>query len=246
MANSTPSSGDRFATTRWTVVLQAGHRSSPESTRALEELCRTYWFPLYAYVRRTGRSREDAEDLTQSFLSEFLRSPALEGLAAERGRFRAYLLACLKHFLANAWDHAQRQKRGGGVVHLSLDWEDADERFHQLPPDNATPEAAFDREWALSLLGTVIEKLQSEADAQGRSAFFGYAKRFLTVGTDPSSYAELAASAGIEEGAFRVAVHRLRKRYREMLRAEITETLSDPRFAEDEFRSLLAALRPDS
>lgn len=243
MDTSRPPRGEWFATTRWTVVQQAGHRSSPESSRALEELCRTYWFPLYAYIRRTGRCREDAEDLTQSFLSEFLRSPALEGLAAERGRFRAYLLACLKHFLANDWDRAQRQKRGGGVAHLPLDWEEADERFHQLPPDTASPEASFDREWALSLLRTVIGKLGTEADAQGRSTLFQYAKRFLTLGTDPISYAEVAARAGIEEGAFRVAVHRLRKRYREMLRSEIAETLSDPRFAEDEFRSLLAALR---
>src|SRR5436190_22803005 len=141
--------GDYFVTTRWTVVLQAGRKSSPYSERALSELCQAYWYPLYAYVRRRGHSKEDAEDLTQAFFARFLEKNYLEGLSAERGKFRAFLLASLKHFLANEWDKAQCQKRGGGATHLSLDWQDADKRFHLDPPDPASPDKAFDREWAL-------------------------------------------------------------------------------------------------
>src|SRR5208283_2279483 len=123
------SQSEVFATTHWTVVLAAGQRSAPEADRALEELCRTYWYPLYAYVRRQGHSKEDAEDLTQGFFARFLERNYLEGLSSEKGRFRAFLLAALKHFLANEWNKSQRQKRGGGVAPLSLDWQDADTRY---------------------------------------------------------------------------------------------------------------------
>src|SRR5262245_46755173 len=143
---------DVFVTTRWTVVLSAGHKSSPQSDQALGELCQTYWYPLYAYRRRQGHTKEDAEDLTQAFFARFLQKNYLEGLSAERGRFRAFLLASLKHFLANEWDKANRQKRGGGAQHLSLDWQSADERYQLDPPDAASPDRLFDREWALALL----------------------------------------------------------------------------------------------
>jgi RNA polymerase sigma-70 factor (ECF subfamily) len=233
---------DCFVTTRWTVVLSAGRKSSPQSDAALGELCRSYWYPLYAYVRRQGRSKEDAEDLTQAFFARFLEKNYLEGLSSERGRFRAFLLASLKHFLANEWDKANRQKRGGGVPNLSLDWQSADDRFQIDPADPSSPDRLFDREWALSLLERVVTRLRDEAVTAGREALFDGAKRFLTIGDKATPYATAAAELGMEEGALRVAVHRLRKRYRELLRDEIAQTLCDPSLVAEELRSLQAAL----
>jgi RNA polymerase sigma-70 factor (ECF subfamily) len=234
--------GDIFVTTRWTVVLQAGRKSSPHSDRALSELCQQYWYPLYAYVRRRVNSREDAEDLTQGFFARFLEKNYLEGLAAERGKFRAFLLAALKHFLANERDKAGRQKRGGGSYALSLDWQHADERFHFEPPDRATPDRQFDREWALALLERVIQRLESECATAGRAALFAQARGYLMVGEAAIPYAAAATALGMEEGAVRVAVHRLRKRYRELLREEIAQTVNDPAQVSEELRSLQAAL----
>jgi DNA-directed RNA polymerase specialized sigma24 family protein len=240
-SSSTPR-GEVFVTTRWTVVLHAGRKSSPHSDRALGELCQTYWYPLYAYVRRKGKTKEDAEDLVQAFFEKFLAKNYLEGLSAERGKFRAFLLASLKHFLANEWDKAQRQKRGGGVTHLSLDWQSAEERYHLDPPDPASPDKAFDREWALALLERVIARLRDECTATGKSGLFEQSRGFLMVGEAAIPYAEAARTLGWEEGAMRVAVHRLRKRYRELLRDEIAQTLTDPAQVAEELRALQAAL----
>jgi RNA polymerase sigma-70 factor (ECF subfamily) len=173
---------DIFATTRWTVVLAAGGGSTPQSDHALEELCGTYWFPLYAYVRRRGSSKEDAEDLTQQFFARFLEKNYLNGLDAGRGRFRAFLLAALKHFMANEWDRARAQKRGGGAVHLSLDWQTADTQFQIASASETSPDKAFDREWAVALLGKVIERLAAESAAGGSAAQFEALKVFLTAG----------------------------------------------------------------
>ena len=233
---------DVFVTTRWTMVLSAGRKSSPHSDRALAELCQTYWYPLYAYIRRQGRTKEDAEDLVQAFFARFLEKNYLEGLAAERGKFRAFLLAALKHFLANEWDKAQAQKRGGGAEHLSLNWQDADDRFHLDPPDPTNPERLFDREWALALLDRVIARLAAECIQDGKAELFARAKGFLTVGRDAIPYADAAHELGLEEGTLRVAVHRLRKRYRALLREEIAQTLVEPGQVEEELRSLMAAL----
>jgi RNA polymerase sigma factor (sigma-70 family) len=235
-------SRDIFATTRWTVVLQAGRQSSPHSDRALAELCQTYWYPLYAYVRRQGKTKEDAEDLVQAFFVRFLEKSYLDGLSAGRGKFRAFLLASLKHFLANEWDRSQRQKRGGGAEHLSLNWQDADDRFQLDPPDPASPDRTFDREWALALLERVVGRLRAECVADGKARLFEQAKGFLMVGQEVIPYAQAAAELGTEEGAVRVAVHRLRKRYRELLREEIAQTLDDPAQVAEELRSLQAAL----
>lgn len=235
--------GDLFATTQWTVVLAAGRRSTPESDQALEELCRTYWFPLYAYVRRRGHTKEDAEDLVQAFFARFLAKNYLEGLSAERGRFRAFLLASLKHFLANEWDKAQRQKRGGGAAHLSLDWQTADTRFQLAATHELSPDKAFDREWAVALLARVLERLQAECEAEGRARQFAELREFLTAGTGALSHAEAARRLGLNETAVRVAVHRLRKRYRRLLREEIAQTLSDPAMVEEELRALFGAFR---
>jgi RNA polymerase sigma-70 factor (ECF subfamily) len=233
--------GDVFATTHWTVVLAAGKRHTPQSDHALEELCHTYWFPLYAYVRRRGHSKADAEDLTQTFFARFLEKNYLEGLSAERGRFRAFLLASLKHFLANEWDKSKRQKRGSGVLPLSLDWVTADAQFQIAATAEPSPEKAFDREWALALLACVIERLRAECAAQDHGRWFEVLKPFLTVGKSAIPYPQAAAELGVSEGAVRTAVHRLRRRYREVLREEIAQTLSDPANVAEEMQALFAA-----
>ena len=240
-STSTPAAGDTFATTHWTVVLAAGRRSTPQSDRALEELCRTYWYPLYAYVRRQGHSKEDAEDLTQGFFARFLERNYLEGLSSEKGRFRAFLLAALKHFLANEYDRAGRQKRGGGVPALSLNWQDAEARYRIDPADQLSPDRLYDRAWAMTLLEQVIARLREECAAEGKAAAFDQLKPFLMFGKGDIPYAQAAASLCMNEGAARVAVHRLRGRYRELLRLEIAQTLSDPADLDEELRALFLA-----
>ncbi|MGD0744477.1 MAG: RNA polymerase sigma factor [Verrucomicrobiota bacterium] len=236
--------GDIFATTHWTVVLAAGKRHSPQSDRALEELCRTYWFPLYAYVRRRGHNKEDAEDLTQAFFARFLKKNYLANLSAERGRFRAFLLASLKHFLANEWDKSQRQKRGGGVTPLSLDWQSANTQFQIAATAEPGPDKAFDREWAVALLAKVIERLRAESEADGRGKQFAELKVFLTAGQGEVSHADAAQKLGMDETAVRVAVHRLRKRYRQLLRDEIAQTLANAADVDEEMRALFGAFSP--
>lgn len=237
---------DLFLTTRWTVVLKAGRQEDAESSQALAELCQTYWFPLYAYVRRRGHGREDAEDLTQAFFERFLRKNYLQGLEAERGRFRAFLLAAMNHFLANEWDRARRLKRGGGAPHLSLEWDVAHQRYHGGGWDelSVSPECAYDRAWAVTLLEGVLNKLEAEYVASGRARFFETARACLLPGAESQPQRALAEQVGMDEAAFRMAVSRLRRRYRECLREEIAATVSDPDRVEDEFQSLRAALVP--
>ncbi len=242
--HSTPAStapGDVFATTRWTVVLAAGRRHTPQSDGALEELCRTYWFPLYAYVRRRGHGKEDAEDLTQEFFARFLGKNFLGTVASEKGKFRAFLLASLKHFLANEWDKSQAQKRGGGAAPLSLDWQTADTQFQVAAANEPSPDQAFDREWALALLAKVIGRLQKECAAEGKNKLFDQLKIFLTTGKGAVSHAAAAKNLGMDETAVRVAVHRLRKRYRTLLREEISQTLADELQVAEEMRALFGA-----
>src|ERR1051325_9367414 len=159
--------GEIFATTRWTVVLAAGNRSTPQADVALEELCRTYWYPLYAYVRGHGHSREDAEDLTQAFFASLLAKNYLEGISSNGGKFRAFLLVAWKRFLANEGDRTNRRKRGGGVAPLSLDWQDADTRYQINPTDNVSPDKLYDRAWAVTVLERVITRLRDENRAEG-------------------------------------------------------------------------------
>jgi RNA polymerase sigma factor (sigma-70 family) len=233
--------GDIFATTHWTVVLAAGRRHTAQSDRALEELCHTYWFPLYAYIRRRGYSKEDAEDLTQAFFARFLEKNYLEGLSAERGRFRAFLLASLKHFLINEWKKSQRLKRGGGETVLSLDWQTADTQFQVASNTEPSPDKAFDREWAVALLEKVIERLAAECEVEGRAKQFKELKIFLTAGKGALSHSDAAQRLNMDESAVRVAVHRLRKRYRQLLRDEIANTLSNPAEVDEEMRTLFGA-----
>jgi RNA polymerase sigma-70 factor (ECF subfamily) len=234
-------SGEYFQSTHWTVVLAAGRKHTPESDVALEKLCATYWFPLYAYVRRRGHSREDAEDLTQAFFAAFLAKNYLDQVSAERGRFRAFLLASLKHFLSNESDKSQRQKRGGGAPHLSLDWNSADTQFQVAATTEKSPDQAFDREWAVALLGNVVERLEEESVAAGRARQFAELRIFLTVGKGAVPHAAAAEALGMDEGAVRVALHRLRKRYRELLRDEIAQTLTDASDLDEEMRALIGA-----
>ena len=238
---SSSARGDVFVTTRWTVVLTAGRRHTPQADCALEELCRAYWFPLYAYVRRRGHAKADAEDLVQAFFARFLAKNYLEGLSAERGRFRAFLLASLKNFLANEWKKSQRLKRGGGDTVLSLDWETADTKFQVADTNEPSPDKAFDREWAVALLANVIERLRLECAADGKARQFDLLKVFLTAGKGAVSHADIATSLKMDEGAVRVAAHRLRKRYRELLRDEIAHTLADPAQVDEEMRALFGA-----
>ncbi len=239
--SSSAAPADVFATTHWTVVLAAGRRHTPQADGALEELCRTYWFPLYAYVRRRGRAKADAEDLVQAFFARLLAKNYLADVASEKGKFRAFLLAALKHFLANEWDKAQAQKRGGGAAHLSLDWQTADTKFQVAAAGEPSPDQAFDREWALALLAKVIERLQAECAAEGKAKVFEQLKAFLMAGGGDSAQADVAKSLGLEEGAVRVAIHRLRKRYRVLLRDEIAHTLSDAAMVDEELRVLFGA-----
>ena len=228
-------------TTRWTVVLAAKSDSTPQGRRALEELCQGYWYPLYAYVRRRGHSKEDAEDLTQAFFSRLLEKNFFEKVNSDKGKFRAFLLATLKHFLANEWDRARTQKRGGGVAALSLDLQDADLRYAVEPADPLSPDKLYDREWAIALLESVIARLRQENCMDGKAAVFDKLAPFLTVGKGAVPYGQAAEALQLSEGAVRVAVHRLRVRYRELLRVEIAQTLTDAAQVDEEMRVLFRA-----
>jgi RNA polymerase sigma-70 factor (ECF subfamily) len=232
---------DVFATTHWTVVLTAGQRAAPEATAALEELCRTYWYPLYVYVRKQTANPEDAQDLTQAFFERFLEKNYLANISSDKGRFRAFLLASLKHFLANEWDKSRRQKRGGGAANLPLDWTRADTQYSHEPADNLSPDKLYDRAWAITLLGQVITRLRDEAVADGKTTLFEELKPFLTVEKARVPYSDAAAKLGVAEGAVRVAVHRLRRRYKQLLREQIQQTLSDPAQVDAEIQALFSA-----
>lgn len=222
-------------------MLAAGKRHTPESDVALEELCQAYWFPLYAYVRRHGNAKEAAEDLVQAFFERFLAKNYLAGLNSERGRFRAFLLAALKNFLANNWKKSQRLKRGGGELVLPLDWQTADTKFRETASEEPSPDQAFDREWALALLAKVIARLEAECVAEGKARLFEQLKIFLAAGKAETAQREVAQTLEMEEGAVRVAIHRLRKRYRQLLRDEIANTLADPQMVDEEMRALFGA-----
>jgi RNA polymerase sigma-70 factor (ECF subfamily) len=240
-SENAPIPAEPFATTRWTVVLAAGRTETPQSRQALEDLCASYWYPLYAYIRHQGHSKEDAEDLVQGFFARFLEKNYLSGLSSAKGKFRAFLLASLKHFLANEWDRKNRQKRGGAATHLSLDWQNADSRYQIEPADLSSPDKIYDRAWAVTLLERVVRRLQEETAAGTKSRLFERLKPFLMPDAGAAPYAQVAAELNMSEGALRVTVHRVRRRYRELLREEIVQTLSEPGEIAEEMRSLQAA-----
>jgi RNA polymerase sigma-70 factor (ECF subfamily) len=231
-----------FLTTRWSLVLAAGQGGEPRARAALGELCQTYWYPLYAYVRRRGFSTEDAQDLTQSFFARLLERNTVGSADPQRGRFRAFLLSALKNFLANEWDKVSAQKRGGGAVPLSLDFRLADQRFAREPEDPRTPERAYERSWALSVLERVLDRIGEGYRARGRGALFDALRPALVGGEASEPYAEIARRLGTSEGAVKVAAHRLRGTFREELRAEIAQTVERPEDLEEELEYLIAAL----
>ncbi|MGO8836634.1 MAG: RNA polymerase sigma factor [Limisphaerales bacterium] len=233
-----------FVTTHWSLVLSAQDKDSPRSVEALETLCRTYWYPLYAFVRRQGRQPHDAQDLTQEFFARLLEKDYLKAAAREKGRFRTFLLVALKRFLANEWDRQHAQKRGGFAPILSIDQELAESRFAAEPVHQLQPDVLFDRQWAMTLIGRVMARLQEEYLASGRAKLFEYLRSCLTRDESALPYAEIAARLNLTEAAVKMAIHRLRARYREILRAEIADTVSSPEEIEEEIRHLFSTFGP--
>jgi RNA polymerase sigma-70 factor (ECF subfamily) len=224
------------------VVLTAGRPDTTRAPAALEKLCRTYWYPLYAYVRRRGQSAVDAQDLTQAFFARLLERNWVGDADRERGRFRTFLLTAMSRFLADEWDKVRAQKRGGGQAHVPLQLDAAETRYGLEPADESTPEQSYERRWALTLLETVLHRLREEYAQAGRGELFAQLNPCLTGDRDSLPYAELGARLGMNEGAVKVAVHRLRKRYRELLRAEIAQTMTETENVDDELRHLFSVL----
>jgi RNA polymerase sigma factor (sigma-70 family) len=235
-----------FFTTRWSVVLAVGASDEPARVAALEELCTTYWYPLYAYLRRTGRRSEDAADLVQQFFAQLLARRDLERADPTRGRFRSWLLTALRNFAANERERQRTLKRGGGRTPLSFDAERADTRYASEPADRRTPEQHFERVWAQSVLATALERLADEQRRIGRGAHFEALLPALSEQDDAEPHAAVARRLEVSENALKVALHRLRKRLGELVRDEVAATLSDPGELDDELGRLFEALRSPS
>jgi RNA polymerase sigma-70 factor (ECF subfamily) len=229
-----------FATTHWSLVLAAGHEDSPKAAEALDRLCRTYWYPLYAYVRRKGYAAPDAQDLTQEFFARLLDKHALVHLEREGGKFRSFLLKALNHFLINEWKRHRAQKRDERRIAFSLDELNPESRYRFEPADGATPERLFDRQWAAALLDQVLNQLREECTLEGKADLFQRLQPCLTGAERMLPYGGLAAQLGMTENAVKMAVHRLRQRYGELLRAEIAHTVASPQEVEEEIRYLIA------
>lgn len=240
-ANST---GPRqFATTQWSMVAAAGRNDTVRSQAALNRLCSIYWYPLYAFVRRQGFNAADAQDLTQSFFARLIGKQDLVAVDRAKGKFRSFLLAAMKNFLANEWDKIKTQKRGGGLQNFtSLDARTAESRYHLEPADPMTADRLYERQWALTLLDEVLKHVRDDYEEEGKGALFDALKSTLTGDKNAQPYAETAEKLGMNEGAVKVAVHRLRHRYRDALRAEIASTIGNPEEVDDELRHLFAAL----
>jgi RNA polymerase sigma factor (sigma-70 family) len=231
-----------FHTTHWSVVLAVRHSDSPRARDALAQLCQTYWYPLYAYVRRRGYSAPDAQDLTQGFFAQLLARQSLVRATPELGKFRSFMLTALKRFLASEWRQGMAQKRGGGAAVLSLDWAAAEERLDLEPATHASPDKLFEKHWALTILQDVLHRLEQEYQRDGKAGLFAALRQTLLGVRESQPYADLAARLNLSESAVKVTVHRLRKRYRELIREEIANTLDDPREVEGEMRYLFQVL----
>lgn len=240
--NSSSAPPGAFPPTRWSLVLAARQHPSPASAEALEDVCRAYWHPLYAYVRRSGNSPPDAQDLTQEFFRLLLEKRWLDQADRDKGRLRTFLITALKHFMAKEWRRQSAQKRGGGQDGIPMDTEFAESRYAADPGDTSAADEVFDRHWALTLLELTMNRLHSEFVAAGRADDFVVLKEFLAVSHAAIDYRSAAARLNISEGNARVAVHRLRKRFRELYREEIAQTLPDGADPETELRHLAAAL----
>ncbi len=232
----------QFASTRWSLVAAAGQRDSPESAAALASLCQLYWYPLYAYARRRLPTPEDAQDLTQGFFAVLLEKEYLRQADRQRGSFRSFLLTAFKHYLAKERDRANAQKRGGGLAHLPLDFQAGERRYQLEPTHAADAEALYERRWALTLLEQTLARLRDELTRAGKERWFEALKATLTGEDAPRPYAELAGELGVSAEAVKVTVYRLRRRYAELLRTEIAQTVGSEAEVEDELRSLFAAL----
>ena len=232
----------RFATTHWSVVLAAGRPKSAGYRQALETLCQTYWFPLYAYLRRNGYDCHRAQDYTQAFFTGLLTKGGLDLVDPKRGKFRSFLLASLKHFVSNERARARAKKRGGDRKALSLNFDNAENQYALEPRDDLSPEKLFERSWALTVLERTMARLQVEAVNTSKQELFERLKSYLTADKSPIPYRDTAKELNITEGAVRVAVHRLRKRYRELLRDEIAQTVTSDKQIDEEIRDLFAAL----
>jgi len=239
---SEPSPRQVFVTTRWSVVLTAGRSQTTHAQGALEQLCQTYWYPLYAYVRRRGHSPEDAQDLTQAFFARLLERNWIGRADQQKGRFRSFLLSAMNYFLSDEWDKARAQKRGGGLPSVPLQFDTAETRYGHEPADCVTPEQNFERRWALTLLDEVLRRLRAEYEQERREELFAVLHPCLVGDRTAQPYAELAVKLGVSEGTVKSAVHRLRQRYRQLLRDEIAQTVAEPGEVDEELHHLFAVL----
>ena len=231
---------DAFATTHWSLVLRAGQLDGPGAAEALEKLCHAYWYPLYAFARREGCDPEEAQDLTQEFFSRLLAKNYLQMADPNRGRFRSFLLASFKHMMSNERRNAARLKRGGNAQMFSLDEHEAEQRYALEPADTATPDRIFERRWAETALGRVLDRL--EAEYTGRAMRFSDLKTFLVEAKGTAAFAQVAARLGVTESALKSVVHRMRRRYADLFRDEVAQTVADPKDTEDEIRHMLTVL----
>lgn len=234
--------GNWFSTTQWATVLAAGSNSSPQAAAALESLCRSYWYALYSYVRRRGYHPDDAQDLTQGFFARLLEKEYLSDVSPAKGRFRSFLIAALNHYLADQRKHDCAQKRGGGQIPISLNKDEAETTFLLEPASTETPEKIFERRWALTLLDRAMTRLKEEFTAAGKGRAFELLKEFLGSDSADGAYAVPAAELQMSGGAVAVMVHRLRSRYRELVREEVANTVSDLSEVNAEMQHLFAVL----
>lgn len=236
------SQSQRFGTTQWSLVLEAGTRSSPEADTALAQLCSVYWMPLYSFARRNGYSRDDAADRTQEFFSRLIEKSFLQTADPQRGRFRTFLLTLFQRFLAKEFEKERAVKRGGTSTILSFDFVGAETHCDSILTDGQTAEHVFEQQWAMTLLHRVVNNLQEEYLAKGKGELFEYCRVFLNAGSGDKAYSDVAQELRMSEGALRVAVHRLRERFRELLRREVAGTVASEQEVDDELIALRKAI----
>jgi len=233
----------QFQTTQWGLVMAASREHSDAAKQALEQLCRIYWYPIYAFVRRQGQTVENAQDLTQEFFLRVLQENYFQVADPERGRLRSFLLTSLKNFLINEWEKARTAKRGGSHITFSLDEKNAEGRYLAEPTDGLTPDLIYEKRWAVTLLEQALARLRSEYVAEQKQLLFDTLKPSVLGDTESGGYGAMAERLGLSEGALRIAMHRLRERYRTLLRAEVASTVATPSEIDDELRHLVAVLR---
>ncbi len=238
----TVSAGAQFHTTHWSLVRVAGERGSPQADAALEKLCRAYWYPIYAYIRRRGYSQHDAQDLAQAFFARLLEKNYPGQADPRKGKFRSFLLLTLNHFLSDEWGRTSTQKRGGGHTTISLDAQQAEERYRLEPVEEATPENIFERRWAQAMLEQAVHRLREEYVASGKTRIFDVLRCFQPGEQATLSYAEAATQLGVTEGAVKTLIHRLRERHQQLVREEVAHTVTTPVEVDEELRHLITVL----